>query len=668
MCGIFGIAFLPDFEEKSQVPHLLRSLYLLSESRGKEASGLAIRDGKTLRYAKTPFPASDLIKTHDYRKAIHGSIEEMNDKPMVFMGHSRLVTHGYEQDNRNNQPVHWGNTVVIHNGIIVNYNELWNRLSGCTPASDLDSEIIPAWLDEGSKRGKTLVESIHYLFSSLKGMASIAALFADKDVMLLATNNGSLYTLYHAGGKAFVFASERHILNAFIGENPRAGFGKPNVVQLKPGHALLLDLKDHAQHSWHFLDRTTVALKEGASKPLPFLEFKIRTSQVPPLNRSLEHKTLAVPTEFERLVQSRMEAIGQLKRCTRCILPETFPFIVFDNLGVCNYCHTHQPIQLKNNGALERLLNDYRKAGSGHDCLVPFSGGRDSSFVLHYLKREMGMNPLAFSYDWGMLTDLARRNQARMCGALGVEHILISADIRKKRDNIRKNVSAWLKRPHLGTIPLFMAGDKQYFRYAELLIRQNELKLTVMGENHLEKTGFKTMFSGARQKQDGFMAYHVSRWDKLRMLGFYSGQFLLNPAYINSSMIDTASAFLSYYGSRHDYINFFDFWIWDEKMIEHTIIKNYEWETDPGTSTTWRIGDGTAAFYNYIYLMIAGFTENDTFRSNQVREGMLTREQALERIAMENRIRWDSIQWYCNVIGIDWMQTIKIINLMKSLI
>ncbi len=68
-----------------------------------------------------------------------------------------------------------------------------------------------------------------------------------------------------------------------------------------------------------------------------------------------------------------------------------------------------------------------------------------------------------------MVTDIARRNISRMCGKLGIEHILLSADIRTKRKNIRKNVLAWLKRPSLGTIPLFMAGDKQFFYFANKL-------------------------------------------------------------------------------------------------------------------------------------------------------------------------------------------------------
>ncbi len=78
--------------------------------------------------------------------------------------------------------------------------------------------------------------------------------------------------------------------------------------------------------------------------------------------------------------------------------------------------------------------------------------------------------------------------------------------------------------------------------------------------------------------------------------------------------------------------------------------------------STWRIGDGTAAFYNYIYLTVAGFTENDTFRSNQIREGMITREEGLRLALRDNSPRYDSIKWYFDTIGIDMESAIKTIN------
>ena len=65
--------------------------------------------------------------------------------------------------------------------------------------------------------------------------------------------------------------------------------------------------------------------------------------------------------------------------------------------------------------------------------------------------------------------------------------------------------------------------------------------------------------------------------------------------------------------------------------------------------------------------MVAGFTENDTFRSNQIREGDLTREEAINLLVIQNEPRWDSIQWYCRTIGIDFDGTIKIINKIRPL-
>ncbi len=53
---------------------------------------------------------------------------------------------------------------------------------------------------------------------------------------------------------------------------------------------------------------------------------------------------------------------------------------------------------------------------------------------------------------------------------------------------------------------------------------------------------------------------------------------------------------------------------------------------------------GTTSLYNYIYCTVAGFTENDTFSSNQIKEGMLTREEALNLVTEENRPRYETIK------------------------
>jgi hypothetical protein len=102
-------------------------------------------------------------------------------------------------------------------------------------------------------------------------------------------------------------------------------------------------------------------------------------------------------------------------------------------------------------------------------------------------------------------------------------------------------------------------------------------------------------------------------------------------------------------------------WRWDERIVDATSAE-YDWEKAPDTTTTWRIGDGTAAFYNYIYYTVGGFSEHDTFRSNQIREGDLSRDEALRMVAEENRPRYPNIKWYLDAVGMDFEEVIRVVN------
>ena len=64
---------------------------------------------------------------------------------------------------------------------------------------------------------------------------------------------------------------------------------------------------------------------------------------------------------------------------------------------------------------------------------------------------------------------------------------------------------------------------------------------------------------------------------------------------------------------------------------------------------------------------MGGFTENDTFRSNQIREGHLSREEALRLIERDNQPRWESLQWYFDVINVDIAKALKSVHKAKKL-
>jgi glutamine---fructose-6-phosphate transaminase (isomerizing) len=657
MCGIFGLIQNTNSKTKS----IFRNLFLLSESRGKEAAGFAIKSPSGIRVYKTPFPASYLVKSDIF----HTEVTKFHEKRFIGIGHSRLVTNGYEQFDINNQPVVKNGMAVIHNGIIVNDEILWKNYNTHNKISDLDSELIPTILQDKIDKGSDFGEAIGKLFFEISGMTNIALLSENNKNLILATNNGSIYFINSPENQIFIFASERFILQQII-LKCKLNILSDQIQQLLPKSVACFNLNSLSFQLQKFGEKLTNYEVSDAPSKTTIIQDKTINKKIY-INTSLEHISKEIDTRYIDTFNARKIQIDNLKRCKKCILPVTFPFINFDDIGVCNFCNNYSKISYKGEAALMKVADSYRKSNGMAECLVPFSGGRDSSFALHYVVKELGLKPIAFSYDWGMLTDLGRRNQARMCGELGVEHILISADIRKKRDNIKKNVLAWLRKPNLGTIPLFMAGDKQYFYYANMLMKQNNLGLSILGENSLETTNFKSGFCGIKPKFKKGHTYSLSTFDKLKMIGHYSKQFFINPAYINSSLLDTVDAFKSYYVINHKNLNIFDYLTWDEQLINNLIINKYNWETDPGTSTTWRIGDGTTAFYNYIYYMVAGFTENDTFRSNQVREGTVSRDEALKLVSVENQPRWDSIQWYCRTIGIDFKKEIININLIKTL-
>lgn len=121
-----------------------------------------------------------------------------------------------------------------------------------------------------------------------------------------------------------------------------------------------------------------------------------------------------------------------LRRCTKCILPETHETITFDEKGVCNVCNQHEYKQTridwkKKEGELLRLLDQYRGKGQ-YDCLVPFSGGKDSTFTLYILIKKYKLKPLVVSFDHGFYRPRTLENNTRTFRKLGVDFLKFTPD------------------------------------------------------------------------------------------------------------------------------------------------------------------------------------------------------------------------------------------------
>ncbi len=659
MCGIFGLVVTPGSSfPVASMRNVVTRLFELSESRGKDASGLAIIDPVQITVLKRPQRARDLIHSAAYRDlfaTLSGHDAANQSGAHAVIGHARMVTNGSKETHANNQPVLKHDMVCLHNGIVVNDEALWAQYPSLDRQYEVDTEVILSLINHFERGGATLANAVSTTFQHLKGANSLAVFSAKQEGLILASSNGSLYFIH--SDEVLLFASEKYILEAVrMDQALRNVLPDSAIHHVEPGEGYAFSLDRIRPVRFKLGDavdqRFPSAARQIVDLPTPAEPPRI---QQPPLSLDKQRQN-------DRFVERVEAAVGVLRRCSKCLLPETFPFIHYDENGVCNYCHNYRSTPVRGEAALEALVAPFRRADGQPDCLVPLSGGRDSSYAVHYIKTVLGMNPVAYTYDWGMVTDLARRNISRMCGALGVEHVLVSADIRRKRANIRKNVLAWLKKPNLGTVPLFMAGDKQFFYYANMLKKMMSLDLVMFSQNDMERTDFKTGFCGIDENNRKGIYWNLSVRNKIQMALFYGREFVRNPAFINDTMLDTASGFFSYYLLPRDFTLLYQYVPWDETLFSQTLRRDYDWELATDTDATWRIGDGTAPFYNYIYYVMAGFTENDTFRSNQIREGLITREQGLEMIVGENRPRYESMQWYCDAVGIDLSQTIDIIN------
>ena len=123
-----------------------------------------------------------------------------------------------------------------------------------------------------------------------------------------------------------------------------------------------------------------------------------------------------------------------MKRCKRCILPETFPGIQFDEEGICQYCRrvpttgaqaerrADQKARLR--ARFEELISQVRDR-PGHHCLMSWSGGKDSTYTLWLLKERYNLRVLAFTFDNGFVSPAAMNNMQVVAENLKVDHVIV---------------------------------------------------------------------------------------------------------------------------------------------------------------------------------------------------------------------------------------------------
>ena len=173
-----------------------------------------------------------------------------------------------------------------------------------------------------------------------------------------------------------------------------------------------------------------------------------------------------------------------LRYCTRCVMPDTKPDLKLDDHGVCNACRSFEQRKevdwAAQRLALERVLERYRrKDGSNWDCIVPVSGGKDSTFqVVRML--QLGMTPLCVTASTCDLAEIGRRNIQNIKN-LGVDYVEFSPNpvVRRKLNRIGLEQVGDISWPeHVGIFTIPVRAAVQY-----------NVPLLIWGENSQNEYG-----------------------------------------------------------------------------------------------------------------------------------------------------------------------------------
>jgi N-acetyl sugar amidotransferase len=358
-------------------------------------------------------------------------------------------------------------------------------------------------------------------------------------------------------------------------------------------------------------------------------------------------------------VTDPIAALSQLKRCTRCALPETHESITFDRDGICNVCRQIQFKQEKidwedRHGQLEELTESYR-GRYAYDCIVPFSGGKDSTYTLWYLVKRFKLKPLVVSFDHGFYRPNHLGNVERTIKTLGVDYMRF----RPNWKVVQKLMLESLKRKgdfcwhcHTGI-----------FSYPMHIAVKFEVPLLFWGEPSAEYTSYYSYEQETEEVDERrfnrFVNLGITAEDMVGMLDEEVTMRDLEP-FSYPKMGD-----LRRLGVRSVCLG--SFIPWDVKRHVEVIKEELDWREDvvegvPGDYGYEKIECAMQGVRDYIRYLKRGYGRTAHLVSLDLRNERLEREEAARLIREHDGKRPASLDVFLDYVGIDEEQFMEIVT------
>ena len=333
---------------------------------------------------------------------------------------------------------------------------------------------------------------------------------------------------------------------------------------------------------------------------------------------------------------SHGENIAMLTYCRRCVMPDTKPDLLLDEAGICNACRSYEKRKEVNWDArykeLLSILEKYRKPdGRNWDCIVPVSGGKDSTYqVIRML--QLGLNPLCVTSTTCDLTPLGRKNIENL-KRLGLDYVEVTPNpvIRAKMNRLGLTQVGDISWPeHVGiftipvraavqfNVPLIVWGENSQDEYGGPAAAAENNVLT---RRWLEEFGgLLGMRVSDLVGQSGVEQKHLINYiyptdeelARVGVTGLFLGHYIPWDG-LSNALIAQANGFQTY-----------------EKVVEGSMV-NYE-----------NLDNHQTGIHDYFKFLKFGFGRATDLACLHIRRGRLTRQDGLEVVnRLDGRFPWE---------------------------
>ncbi len=330
-----------------------------------------------------------------------------------------------------------------------------------------------------------------------------------------------------------------------------------------------------------------------------------------------------------------------LRYCIRCCLPETMEGISFDEMGVCTLCRSSEEKMHisweERRKKLDSIVDSFR-SDDFYDCMLPMSGGKDSTFQAHLLKHVLDVTPLSVTHGQNWLSVPGRYNLENCLQQFDFDHVMFNMNRRVINRVARKSLRAigdacWHCHIGAGTFPLQVA------------LAWN-VRMMCWGESIAEADG-RSSYS---QQEEASLYYFLevsARVTAEEMVGDDVSSDDISPwMYPSSERLDSS-------GIR--FIHLGDYFFWDEERQVEFIKRNYEWMDAPVENTYKHyksVECVMAGVHDYANFIKRGIGRATIHASDDVRRGLLTREEGFELAKTHDVKRPHALDFYLELTGL----------------